>query len=505
MSLLSKDASASSDENQNNLFELFFNQLHIVAFRSLIDENFSFDYITPNLFDFTGHEHAPKDNGLFCVLNLIRGNDKEILTQKIVENLKAGHPINEEFSIRSKSGELVWVKILTSTVLPSQQKSYFNGILINITQDKKKQMTVDSEKLSVFQTSRTALIKQISSGVAHEVNNPLTIILAKAERMLMNMESGNFNPQTEQEDLKKIIKAGNRISKIVKSLKFISRSGEQDPITKYPISHLIQESLNIVHENLNKNEIKIDVQADEACVISCRPIELEQAMLNLLNNAIDAVIPLNEKWINIIVTPSAHFCEISITDSGSGIADSISSRLGEPFFTTKPVGQGSGLGLNISKKLIENNGGRLFYDKKNKNTRFVLQLPWEIGMTLIALNVDDAIETHFNWKQRLSDYFKKPVREQTFIPSEVSDDHRCSLGKWLYENKKQFESSNKFHTLVDTHAKFHRHAGELISKVNSGQKLEEHIILGPRSTYDDLSKSVVAQLLDLKNEIESKS
>ena len=94
-----------------------------------------------------------------------------------------------------------------------------------------------------------------------------------------------------------------------------------------------------------------------------------------MNNSFDAVLDLPEKWIDITVTAKESKVEISVTDSGSGIPEQVAKKLMQPFFTTKEIGKGSGLGLSTSAGILKSHQGTIAYDPNSKNTRFVIQLP----------------------------------------------------------------------------------------------------------------------------------
>ncbi len=102
---------------------------------------------------------------------------------------------------------------------------------------------------------------------------------------------------------------------------------------------------------------------------------MSQILLNLISNAGDATQSVGEKWIRIEVVDKSDRVDITVIDSGSGIAPEIRERSLKPFFKTKAVGHGTGLGLSISKGIAEAHGGRLWLDTKSPHTRFVLSLP----------------------------------------------------------------------------------------------------------------------------------
>ena len=122
--------------------------------------------------------------------------------------------------------------------------------------------------------------------------------------------------------------------------------------------------------------VELIVECDPGIVVACRPTQIAQVILNLLNNAYDAVSLLPEKWIRLTVTAvSAGAVEICITDSGHGVPTTILDKIMQPFFTTKEVGRGVGLGLSISQQIIDDHRGKLYLDASHPNTRFVVELP----------------------------------------------------------------------------------------------------------------------------------
>jgi signal transduction histidine kinase len=122
--------------------------------------------------------------------------------------------------------------------------------------------------------------------------------------------------------------------------------------------------------------VKLTVKTLPGVVLLCRPTQISQVILNLLNNAFDAVKALNEKWVLLeVACLGTDWIQIRVTDSGAGIAESLATKIMEPFFTTKEIGKGTGLGLSISKGIVETHGGRFFLDRSFTHTSFVIEFP----------------------------------------------------------------------------------------------------------------------------------
>ena len=139
---------------------------------------------------------------------------------------------------------------------------------------------------------------------------------------------------------------------------------------------MIESTLDLCRENLEEGGIRLSVETtDPSLKILCRPAEISQIILNLLNNSKTAIADVNEKWIKISARALGEKAELSVNDSGPGISKDVSEKIFHPFFSTNEVGRGVGLGLSVSKGIAEAHGGSLDLNSKCPNTQFVLTLP----------------------------------------------------------------------------------------------------------------------------------
>ena len=111
--------------------------------------------------------------------------------------------------------------------------------------------------------------------------------------------------------------------------------------------------------------------------------------MNLINNAKDAILPLEERWIKVEVLDRGGWVDVAVTDSGKGVSKELLEKIMLPFFTTKPMGKGSGLGLSVSRAILENHGGSLRIDANSPNTRFIVSLPKNNGLAKSPLLRDN--------------------------------------------------------------------------------------------------------------------
>lgn len=225
-------------------------------------------------------------------------------------------------------------------------------------------------------SSKLANIGQMAAGVAHEVNNPLAIIQGSAGIIAGLVDEEVIDRKNLKIFSEKIVVTSDRIAQIVKSLRSLSRGGEQDPFAPLSMKGVVQSCLDISAHILKQNEIKVMLsEGKKDFMVMGREVQLGQVLLNLLSNAIDAVKKLDEKWIRIEYGHSDGLLWIEVIDSGKGVPREICSKIMEPFFTTKEKEEGTGLGLSISSRIINEHGGKLSYESERKNTTFRISFP----------------------------------------------------------------------------------------------------------------------------------
>jgi signal transduction histidine kinase len=240
---------------------------------------------------------------------------------------------------------------------------------------------LEQERAKAIASSKMAALGEMASGLAHEINNPLTIILNRASQLRARIERDHFDPASALSELEKIENTVERIAKIIRGLRAFSRNADSDPMISCHVETVIRDTLELCTERMKKEGIELRMNGPfEDWHIHARPSQISQVLLNLLNNSIDAIRTMTQPWIEIRVTKIKTDLEIRVTDSGHGIPAHIASRMMEPFFTTKEVGRGTGLGLAISRGILEDHRGRLFYDEDSENTCFAMTLPLELPL-----------------------------------------------------------------------------------------------------------------------------
>ncbi|MBS1963107.1 MAG: GHKL domain-containing protein [Bdellovibrionales bacterium] len=225
-------------------------------------------------------------------------------------------------------------------------------------------------------SEKMAALGEMSGGVAHEINTPLAAIRLNTELLRRHLQSSTDRSREIETGLATIDRVAQRISKITQALQSFSRSAEQDPPVIASLETIVKDAVELCAERFRNGDVRLIVDPVPAdATIECRPVQISQVILNLLNNAFSAIANRSERWVQLRVTSEGPRVRITVTDSGDGVSTEIQDKIFQPFFTTKGPGHGTGLGLSISKGIVEDHSGRIFLAKESAHTRFVVELP----------------------------------------------------------------------------------------------------------------------------------
>lgn len=292
--------------------------------------------------------------------------------------IRTGEVWKGDIRNRRKDGTYYWVN---TTIVPFRNNEgqiyQYLSIRHDITDLKMAQQLILEQQARLAVASKFSALGEMAANLTHEINNPLAAILGRCELLIQQLQKPNMNPTTLLSGVEAIEFTARRIEKIVKSMRSFSVAGDRDPFELVSVKFLAEEAADFVQQRFKYHGIELKVlPIDEDLQLECRGTEISQVLLNLINNAFDAVQTYEEKWVQVEASKNgAEYIQITVTDSGKGISQNILDRIFDPFFSTKEKQYGTGLGLSISKGLIERHKGTLDIDHSCKNTRFIITLP----------------------------------------------------------------------------------------------------------------------------------
>jgi C4-dicarboxylate-specific signal transduction histidine kinase len=225
-------------------------------------------------------------------------------------------------------------------------------------------------------SSKMSALGKMAGGMAHEINSPLTIVQLHCNQIEKALQADLVNKEIIEKSVRKIELMIVRTGKIIKALRFFSRTGDSDPYTEVSLASIWSDSIDLCQSKFSFHRIELRYEPIPSDLyLYCNATQISQVLLNVLDNAFDAVEKQTEKWIKFTVRVKGKFVRLSIEDSGNGIPADVRPKIFEPFFTTKEVGKGTGLGLSISKGIVESHGGKFELDENERNTCFAIELP----------------------------------------------------------------------------------------------------------------------------------
>ncbi|SIO28054.1 ATP-binding protein [Halodesulfovibrio marinisediminis] len=258
-----------------------------------------------------------------------------------------------------------------------QKTDHLSRINVKLRQEVRERRRVQDE---LVQAGKLAALGQLSAGIAHELNQPLSAIRYYLHNARLLIERGKLD--LHQENIEKIDELSARMAGMINHLKKFARlpSNKLHPVDVVPV---IEQSLALLKSRIKEDEIEIERRYDDAPhVISAEDIRLEQVLVNIIGNAIDAIGLQNdgERKIAVDVTDAEENVCIEIVDTGPGIPPEVKESIFDPFYTTKEVGKGLGLGLSISYNIVKDMRGEInAVNAENGGTKFVLSFQKAVG------------------------------------------------------------------------------------------------------------------------------
>jgi len=287
--------------------------------------------------------------------------------KKIHQRALAGETLTaKEDQYQRENGDFYW---LNWECRPWRKRDGTIGGIIMMSLDVTDQV---QQRVNLANDSRLSAIGMMAGGIAHEINNPLEIINLATHLIEIEIQSESPDKTEILDKLNKIQATTERVAKIIRGLRILSRDPSRDPAHEVIVDEIINDVLSLCLTKFNIGQVWLEVKyhLDKGAKVWGRSAEIGQILLNLLNNSFDAVREQDERWIVLDITRQGRHIVFRVTDSGPGIPKAVQGKIMTPFFTTKPPGLGTGLGLSICRSIAEKNQGFFRLLPHEKNTTF---------------------------------------------------------------------------------------------------------------------------------------
>jgi two-component system NtrC family sensor kinase len=291
--------------------------------------------------------------------------------------LKAGLPGSTaaaEFRFRHRDGS--W-RVLHGTAKNCLDDPAVGGIVVNsrdVTERKRAEEELAKQRDALLQSEKLAAMSALLAGVAHELNNPLAVVVGRAALLGQQLAGTPLEAPAG-----KLAQAAERCARIVKNFLALAR---QHPPERQAVhlNQVVQEALELMAYALRVDNVEVVLDlSPELPALWADPHQLHQVVVNLISNAHHAMRerPLpHPRRLTLRTRPDGERVTLEVGDTGPGVPPEVRPRLFEPFFTTKPVGHGTGLGLSLCRGIVESHGGRITLESEpGSGATFRVELP----------------------------------------------------------------------------------------------------------------------------------
>jgi two-component system, NtrC family, C4-dicarboxylate transport sensor histidine kinase DctB len=258
------------------------------------------------------------------------------------------------FVAASKSGEELKRQVAERTHELSESNS---SLQTEIEERRRTEVRLRAAQNELVQAGKLAALGQMSAAIAHEINQPLAAIRTFMASTRIFAQRGDLAKIVGNLDL--ITDLAERMAAITGHLKTFARKSEPGHREPVLVDRAVERALFLLQGQIKSAGVRIEIDVDRDLWVMGHAVQLEQVILNIVRNALDAVADLKSPLVRIEARASAETVCIAIADSGPGIPADRIDRIFDPFFTTKPVGKGLGLGLSISYGIVQDFGGEI--------------------------------------------------------------------------------------------------------------------------------------------------
>ena len=360
-------------ENHANLLAILENTEDLIASRDragrLVFYNTAFARMVKRLFN------VEAQSGLRTMDYL--PPDKREHWEQVLSRVLAGERVRENFRWDHGNQNVRWYEISFHPIRKGEETIGTVEFNRDITEQKRLQAEAEQRQRELYRISRLSTLGEMASGIAHELNQPLTAILSYGEACQRRMQADSPDLSLITQYLEQIVSQGQRAGLIIRRMRAMAK-GQQAQFVSANLNETIEAAVGMIRWELSQNEIAVRVDIAESLPpVYGDPIQIEQVLLNLIRNSVDSMggVPPEQRSLTVRATllDDDRLC-VEVCDSGIGLPPADQGSVFDPFFTTKP--DGLGIGLSISRSIVEAHRGTLeARNNPDHGATFSLTLP----------------------------------------------------------------------------------------------------------------------------------
>lgn len=293
---------------------------------------------------------------------------------QILKGIRGHESIKElDLEIHRKTGRTLPVNVITSVFQHDQEKLF---LLTLEDLSALKKMAVEREKITheAYNISKLADIGRLAAGLAHELNNPLAVIHGHTEALQELMHDQlNIKSKLIDSEIDAILSTSKRMARIIRKIMNMVRD-EPPQKEKVLVHFLVSDAIALLDSRFKKNGVEVSLSIDPGLEIFCDVTRLQQVIINVVNNAFDAIKEIPNPKIVIRSITEGPYITIAVWNNGPPISDENRNKILTPFFTTKKSGEGIGLGLFLSHKILQTHQGELNFKNLKQGIEFLIRV-----------------------------------------------------------------------------------------------------------------------------------
>src|SRR5262245_50801626 len=316
--------------------------------------------------------------------NIVNPDDRPSF-ESMISRAMTGGDVDFSFRILTPRGAVKHIRGIARVIEHVAGRPLFVGALQDVTESRHAEEALDKARSELAHVSRVTTLSALTASIAHEVNQPLSGIVTNADTCLWMLDTDPLNVEGARESVRRIIRDGNRAADVIARLRalFSNRAFTLEPVD---LTEAAREVVALSLNDFQRNRVVLESEfANDLPVVAGDRVQLQQVILNLLRNAADAMVDVDDRPRRLLIRTERQDTDgvrLTVRDAGIGLDRQTMNKLFDAFYTTKS--DGMGIGLSISRSIVEKHHGRLWAEPNaGPGAAFSFSIPFD-GETLQA-------------------------------------------------------------------------------------------------------------------------